>query len=181
MSPGDDLENTTGAPANSDPGDRPQQYRMIETLARERPGTTTGPDESKPSAPPREIGYVGKPALQELIYSRGYLLIMRVKCHPEMAGNGIEFAWGIAKLQFRRRLNDRTTTNQSENVAKALSSEHVRDKNGNLRGAPLPLERVRKYSRRARVYRNLSRLYGDILLTAAEKMDITGFDLLERM
>jgi len=92
-------------------------------------------------------------ALEELVHAQGHRVIFSVKCHPEMAGNGIEYAWGISKLQFRRRFNDLSTQRQAENVSKALSTKSVVDKDGVLRSAPLCLDRVRKYSCRARTDR----------------------------
>jgi len=120
-------------------------------------------------------------ALEELVYSRGHLGIMSVKCHPEMAGNGIEYAWGMAKLQFRRRFNDLSTKNQAANVAKSLSTESVIDKNGTLRGAPLGITRVRKYARHVRTYRNLYRIYGRMIRSLAKELKVTGFAFLEAM
>jgi hypothetical protein len=28
------------------------------------------------------------------------------KCHPEIAGRGVEYAWGYSKLRFRKHFND---------------------------------------------------------------------------
>ena len=41
-------------------------------------------------------------ALANLIESRGHILITSVICHPEMAGCGIEYAWGFLKFTFRK-------------------------------------------------------------------------------
>mmetsp|Transcript_17808 Transcript_17808/g.47436 ORF Transcript_17808/g.47436 Transcript_17808/m.47436 type:complete len:426 (-) Transcript_17808:240-1517(-) len=120
-------------------------------------------------------------ALEELVHAQGHRVIFSVKCHPEMAGNGIEYAWGMAKLQFRRRFNDLSTQRQAENVSKSLSTESVVDKDGVLRSAPLCLERVRKYSRRARTYRYLYEKYGEKLQELADERGVTGYDLLENM
>ena len=38
----------------------------------------------------------------QVIHARGHILQMSPKCHPELAGHGIEYAWGAAKLRFRR-------------------------------------------------------------------------------
>ena len=40
--------------------------------------------------------------LEELIVSYGHILVMSPKCHPELAGHGIEYCWGLSKLYFRR-------------------------------------------------------------------------------
>jgi hypothetical protein len=36
----------------------------------------------------------------------GAFIRLTPKCHPEIAGRGIEYAWGYAKLCFRRGIND---------------------------------------------------------------------------
>ena len=38
-----------------------------------------------------------KPALEELVEMRGHILRMCVKGHPELAGVGVEYAWGRSK------------------------------------------------------------------------------------
>jgi len=43
--------------------------------------------------------------LEELVHSRGHILLMSPKGHPELAGKGVEYAWGAAKLLFRK-IND---------------------------------------------------------------------------
>ena len=42
-----------------------------------------------------------KGALQEIVESRGHILILFPKCHPELAGCGIEYSWGKSKQYFR--------------------------------------------------------------------------------
>jgi hypothetical protein len=37
-----------------------------------------------------------KIGIRNLLESRGHILIVSPKCHPELAGSGIEYAWGIA-------------------------------------------------------------------------------------
>eukprot|EP00981_Chlorochromonas_danica_P006701 scaffold1462_cov168-Ochromonas_danica.AAC.11 len=41
-------------------------------------------------------------ALEELVNSRGHLLLISPKCHPELAGCCIEYSWGTAKMFYRR-------------------------------------------------------------------------------
>ena len=38
-----------------------------------------------------------KTALEDAFESRGHILRMCVKGHPELAGQGIEYSWGLAK------------------------------------------------------------------------------------
>ena len=120
-------------------------------------------------------------ALQELVYGRGHLVIMSVKCTPEMAGNGIEYCWGVSKLYFRRHINDRNFQNHANNVNKAMSTKQTTDRNGKEIAAPLSLERVHKFSRRVRTYRNLYREHGNNLTEIAKKQGVTGYALIEKM
>jgi hypothetical protein len=91
-----------------------------------------------------------KPSIQNLIESRGHIFLPSVKCHPEMAGNGIEYAWGCAERAFRKH-NDQTTENFIKTIRRSLSTEY------------LPIERIWKYERRSRDYiRNYRALgFGD--------------------
>ena len=85
-----------------------------------------------------------KTSMQELVESRGHILCMTPKYHPELAGVGIEFSWGRAKYMFRKEINDFKATNLKANVMRALSTQGD--------GAVLPLALVRRYARRARDY-----------------------------
>lgn len=40
-----------------------------------------------------------------MVESREHIIIMSPKYHPELAGVGIGYGWGKAKLEFRRRIN----------------------------------------------------------------------------
>jgi hypothetical protein len=62
-----------------------------------------------------------------------------VKCHPEMAGNGIEYIWGCSERIFRKN-NDNTTENFIKNIKLSLSNNS------------LPMERIWKFERRSRDY-----------------------------
>lgn len=46
-----------------------------------------------------------KSALHHEVESRGYIPMMSPKCHPELAGVGIEYPWGRAEPEFCRRIN----------------------------------------------------------------------------
>ena len=86
-----------------------------------------------------------KSALQELVERRGHILIYGVKGHPEVAGCGIEYSWGKSKQAFRRDTNDRKPKNLRMNIIKSISKKY------------LPITRVRKFARRARMYRRAYR------------------------
>ena len=47
-----------------------------------------------------------RPALQHLVESRGHILLLSSKFHPELAGVGIEYSWGMSKQKFRREIID---------------------------------------------------------------------------
>ena len=52
-----------------------------------------------------------KESLQEIVESLGHILILSPKCHPELAGCGIEYSWGKSKQYFRRTANDMIASN----------------------------------------------------------------------
>jgi hypothetical protein len=45
-----------------------------------------------------------RPAMDEFLTSKGQNLLMTPKCHPELAGDGVEFDWGISK-KYQRKHN----------------------------------------------------------------------------
>jgi len=65
------------------------------------------------------------------------------KCHPELAGEGIEYAWALAKLFYRRQRLElkRSKDTFLKLVRRCTSTEDV-----------LSVDQVRKCSRRAREY-----------------------------
>lgn len=77
-----------------------------------------------------------------MVHCTGDLLLMSPKGHPEVAGKGVEYCWGYSKMYFRKH-NDSAYKNLRANVDKALCLEVV-----------LPIERVRRFARKAREYRN---------------------------
>mmetsp|Transcript_14417 Transcript_14417/g.38266 ORF Transcript_14417/g.38266 Transcript_14417/m.38266 type:complete len:201 (-) Transcript_14417:231-833(-) len=101
-----------------------------------------------------------KTALQEYVESRGHILRMCVKGHPEMAGVGIEYSWGKAKQKFRRDVNDRKPGRLHRNIVKCFSREPKF----------LPLGRIRKYARRTRCYRRAYRDGKSSNLVSLEKL-----------
>ena len=44
-------------------------------------------------------------AMQDLVQSYGHIVLFSPKGHPELAGAGIEFDWGVSKKDFRRNNN----------------------------------------------------------------------------
>ncbi len=83
------------------------------------------------------------------------MLLISPKCHPELAGVGVEYSWGIAKKYFRKQ-NDCIAANLHANIQKALSI--------------VTLENVWKSARRTRDY---VRAYQDI---AAGEMQSYSLD-----
>jgi hypothetical protein len=79
-------------------------------------------------------------AFQDYMFSRGQLAEMSPKCHPELAGVGIEYAWGKSKMHFRRH-TDHVARHLHSNIEKSMSLE------------VLPLLRIRRFARKARSYR----------------------------
>lgn len=94
-----------------------------------------------------------KSALEEVLLQRGHILRMCVKGHPELAGCGIEYAWGRSKLIFRRHVNDRVPANLHKNILKSFSASEIASKNGVSTFKPLSLDLIRKFARKARAYR----------------------------
>jgi hypothetical protein len=72
--------------------------------------------------------------------SRGQIPEMSPKCHPELAGVGIEYSWGKSKMHFRRH-TDHVARHLHANIEKSMSLE------------VLTVLRVRRFARKARSYR----------------------------
>lgn len=96
-------------------------------------------------------------ALQKLFFDRGHLLIFTPKCHPEIAGCGIEYSWGYQKTIFRRD-NDCVAKHLHANIVAAQAP------------ANMTIERVRKFERKARDYRHAYKLPGTEAHWAVEKL-----------
>ncbi len=79
-------------------------------------------------------------ALDHQLRLRGHRLILSPKCHPELAGIGIEYSWGKVKMIFRSEFNNGKASELMENVEASITPD------------VLPLERVWRYSRRTRDY-----------------------------
>ena len=79
--------------------------------------------------------------LKHILTLLGVDLRLTPKCHPEISGIGIEYAWGYAKLRFRREFNDAIAMHLKENVLKSLDRSVI------------TINRVRKFARKAREYK----------------------------
>ena len=77
--------------------------------------------------------------LQEAIEQRGHLLLLSPKFHCERAGVGVEYAWGRAKMNFRKKCMF-TTADLYANVRQSLSRDNI------------PLRLMRSYARKCRDY-----------------------------
>jgi hypothetical protein len=82
-------------------------------------------------------------ALEEVILKYGYRMIKSPKCHPEVAGTGIEYIWGFSKSRFRNKTNDGVPKNLEKNILKSLSIIGTEN---------LCHERVMRYARKSRDY-----------------------------
>jgi hypothetical protein len=85
-------------------------------------------------------------ALETFLVDRGHLLLISPKCHPELAGCGIEYMFGKIKWTFRRHTNDTVAANLSNNVYQAITMVSN-------------VERCWRFQRTTRTYR---RMYFDL-------------------
>ena len=83
-----------------------------------------------------------KSALEELVESRGHILLVGVCCHPELAGCGVEYCFGMSKRHYRK--NNDLITSEMESKVKASFHEHV-----------ISYVNINKFERRARTYMNM--------------------------
>ena len=80
------------------------------------------------------------------------------KCHSEIAGVGIEYAWGYSKLRFRRDFNDVIAMNLKSNVLKSIDRSVI------------TIDRIRKFAHKAREYK----LAYSLLIHEADGKDATA-------
>jgi hypothetical protein len=99
-------------------------------------------------------------ALEQKFIDRGHILIMSPKGHPELAGKGIEFSWGVSKKYFRK-INNCKGKDLHENI---LTSFSVID-----------LPQARRNARRTRRYRAAYDVTGK-----TEEQLATSFELVEK-
>ena len=96
--------------------------------------------------------------IEKIFLDAGHLVIASPRYHPDLAGAGIEYAWGKAKLDFRRYINDCEAKNLTRNILTALGDQpyKIKTTSGEVdNDAPLPLNRVRRFARRVRTNRQL--------------------------
>jgi hypothetical protein len=93
-------------------------------------------------------------ALQNVIESRGHILLPSVVCTPETAGGGIEYAWG--KLKFEQRRQNESAVRLEAGV-KFIERVKILCTDKSI----LPLDRVWKFERRARDYIRLYLEFGE--------------------
>lgn len=99
----------------------------------------------------------------------GVIIDRTPKCHPEMAGEGIEYTWGCSKLFYRRLpiLEKKKKEKFISSVRKSLNTENV-----------LTIDRVRRFARKARTYIvNYNILDNKLKVKSSQKT----FDLIEGM
>ena len=108
-----------------------------------------------------------KTILQELVESRGHILITSPKCHPELAGCGIEYSWGKIKMTFRREVNDTVSKNLHSNIVESIDRS-------------MSLERVWKYDRKTRDYRR-AYIERALQLQQSSGTEASSFEILEKM
>ena len=88
------------------------------------------------------------------------------KGHPELAGCGIEYCFGMSKRLFRKLVSERTKQNFQENISYCISAES------------LPIESKMRFERKTRDYLNAYRkLSKDQSLNASD----VSFSTIENM
>jgi hypothetical protein len=84
-----------------------------------------------------------------VVEALGGLLVSTPKCHPELAGEGIEYCWGNSKRYYRRS-RTQTTIAVNDELFLKMVEDSIRNDGIN---PPLSLERVRRFARKARMYK----------------------------
>ena len=109
--------------------------------------------------------------LQEIFRLRGHICVTSVRCHPELAGCGLEYSWGKLKLDYRR---------WNSNGANVKSS--IRSRLEALQmSTSLPRERCWKYERKARDYRRMYLELNKQIGNADVKLEDVCYKALEKM
>jgi hypothetical protein len=90
----------------------------------------------------------------------GDVVLYSPKCHPELAGVGIEYCFGYAKMRFRREFNDAINANLYDNTIKSLNA--------------VSLEKGWTFSRRSRDYLLVYRALEESGYEANGEIDLTG-------
>jgi hypothetical protein len=97
--------------------------------------------------------------LDEELARTGDMVLYSPKCHPEIAGVGIEYCIGYSKMNFRRKFNDTINAHLYENTIGSIFS--------------VTNEKVWKFSRRSRDYLHV---YSDLMngYDVDGQVDLTG-------
>ena len=74
---------------------------------------------------------------------RGHCIISSPKCHPELAGNGVEYGWGHSKRMYRK------SNTGTEAMMRKQQRKRVLD---SISHDVLPRDRLMKFARKAREY-----------------------------
>ena len=93
------------------------------------------------------------------------------KCHPELAGEGIEYLWALAKFFYRQSPigEKRTKEKFKKSVYKSTDAESVL----NISGA-------RACSKKARSYMKLYKAFEDLPLNIEDKINNEKHSILEK-
>jgi hypothetical protein len=86
---------------------------------------------------------------------------MTPKAYPGIAGVGIEYNWGYAKLKYRKEINNGIASHLEQNVKKALDPKET-----------LTLKRTRKFAHKAHEYK----LTYFFLISMLQQTDLTPAD-----
>ena len=81
-------------------------------------------------------------ALAELLEKHGHIVLPGVCCHPELAGCGVEYCFGMSKRHYRRH-NDLVTATMDDRVAASLGEDVIK------------YEHICKFERRTRSYMSM--------------------------
>lgn len=109
--------------------------------------------------------------MQYIADQLGFTVVLTPKAHPELAGMGIEYAWGYAKNVFWR-VNDTNPASLNRHIRSSLKEVN--------------LLRMRKFARKAHDYKVVyhHRFEGDYDLdkdNEADKNKAMGYEMIEKM
>jgi len=112
--------------------------------------------------------------MQYIAKQLGVRVVMTPKAHPELAGQGIEYSWGYAKLCFRKINTARSAKEKAQ-----LLEANVRAATSTVGAQALNIERVRKFVRKARDYKMVYREHFATLDLLKEQAEDTTIDAAE--
>ena len=91
--------------------------------------------------------------LQFHVQKLGALVDRSPKCHPELAGEGIEYAWALAKLRYRRAaIEKKRSKDKFRNLVRECTNPFT----------TLNLARIRSCAKKARSYMKLYQVVKDV-------------------